>query len=215
MDEQLRKQLIAIARHHIPSIDPSHDIGHALRVLSNAEYIQRLEGGDMEVIVPAALFHDLIVHPKDHPRSKQSAHDSALLATEILGSIVYSSVLIPQIAYAIESHSSENGILPLTREARILQDADRLEVTGAIALMRTFCSTGQMGRAFYSVTDPLCEAQPSGQYALDYVYTRLLTVARTMHTETARSMAKERTVFVHQFLRQLETEIGQPLQQGL
>ena len=72
MESGLKNQLIGVARDRISNADVSHDFGHALRVLSNAERIVKEEGGDLDIIVPAALFHDLVTYPKNHPNKHKS-----------------------------------------------------------------------------------------------------------------------------------------------
>ncbi len=84
MQKTLRETLIEIARREISDIDTSHDCDHALRVLSNAENIAKEENGDLDIIVPAALFHDLVVYPKNHPLRHKSQEESALKAGGIL-----------------------------------------------------------------------------------------------------------------------------------
>ncbi|MFH0999513.1 MAG: HD domain-containing protein, partial [Bacteroidota bacterium] len=72
--------LIRIADKKICNNDPSHDLDHALRVLYLAEYIAKKENADRDIIVPAALFHDIICYPKNHRQSINSAKNSAILA---------------------------------------------------------------------------------------------------------------------------------------
>ena len=89
-----------------------------------------------------------------------------------------------------------------------MQDADWLEI-GAIGVMRAFSSTGTMKRPFYHLQDPFCEKrdpQPL-QYALDVFYTRLLRVQERLNTKTAKKIGKERTTFLHIFLKQLKLEL--------
>lgn len=57
MNNELRNKLIGMAKEKIACEDPSHDLGHALRVLANAERIAESERADLDVIVPEALFH--------------------------------------------------------------------------------------------------------------------------------------------------------------
>jgi HD superfamily phosphodiesterase len=45
--------------------DPSHDLLHICRVLKNAEYIASKEGGDLEVIIPSTLLHDVAMYSKN------------------------------------------------------------------------------------------------------------------------------------------------------
>jgi len=207
---QLRERLIEEARKVISMNDPSHDWYHALRVLANAEQIAQIEGGDLEVIIPAALFHDAVNYSKDDPRSKFAADESAMVAAKILQSVdCFDKNKIPLVCKAICEHSYGKGITPELLESKIVQDADRLEVTGAIAIMRTFCSSGQMRRIFYNPTDPFCENRTpeSLKYAVDLFYGRLLIVNDLMNTSTARELVKVRTHFLKVFLEQLRSEI--------
>ncbi len=210
MDSELKNQLIKIARDKISSQDVSHDFEHAARVLANAERIASLEGGDLEIIIPAALFHDLIVYPKDHPDRFKSQADSAAEAEKILNDLYdFNKEKIEAIKTCIIECSFSKGILPELLESKILQDADGLEATGAISIMRTYSSTGQMKRPFYNSTDPFCEARlpDASQNALDLFYERLLKVGDRMHTNTAKEIAARRTAFLKDFLAAFKLEL--------
>ena len=101
--------------------------------------------------------------------------------------------------------SYSKGTFPGSLESKILQDADRLEATGAIAIMRTFSSGGQMERPFYNPKDPFREeSDPTGvNFSLDLFFKRLYLVSEGMHTKTARTIAMRR----HEFLKQFEAEL--------
>lgn len=175
-----------------------------------AERIARAEGGDLDVIVPAALFHDLVNYPKNDPRAAEAADESAALADQLLSEIVeYPREKGARVREAIVSHSFRKGITPTSIEAQIVQDADRLEATGAIAIMRTFASTGQMKRQFYHPEDPFCSGRAPEplSYALDLFYDRLLRVEERMNTKTAKRIARGRTQFLKKFLAQFEKEL--------
>jgi uncharacterized protein len=207
----LRKRLIEEARRTISNDDPSHDIDHALRVLANAEHISSFEGGNLKVIIPAALLHDAVNYQKDDPKSENAAEESAKVARRILESFPqYNENEIMRVEEAVAEHPYDGGIKPKSPESKILQDADRLEATGAIAIMRTFCSTGQMKRRFYNPNDPFCEKRKPDSllYALDLFYKRLVKVGSSMNTETARKLAEERTRFTYAFLEQLKDELA-------
>jgi uncharacterized protein len=64
--------------------DPSHDIFHIKRVLFLAKFIGEREGGDLDIVVPAAIFHDVIVYPKNSKKSSRSALESAFFEKKIL-----------------------------------------------------------------------------------------------------------------------------------
>jgi len=138
-------------------------------------------------LLPAALLHDAVSYAKDDPRSSQSSDESAELVAEILSHISdYPQDKIPAVAYAIKQCSYSKNLPHDTHESKILQDADFLESVGAISLMRTFCSGGQMKRKFFHPSDPRCEnreTNPHGQ-SFDLIYHRLLKVRERMLTQT-------------------------------
>jgi len=76
--------------------------------------------------------------------------------------------------------------------------------------MRTFASAGQMGKSFYNLKDPFCNNRKpqSMTYSLDLFYDRLLLVCNQMYTQKAKILAKERTVFLHKFIRELKKELA-------
>lgn len=212
MDVVLRNKLINIAMEKISSEDVSHDFSHSYRVLLNAEKISKIEGGDLDIIVPAALFHDLIVYPKNSEADKRfkSQEDSAIEADKILNSISeYPQEKIGKVTLAIRECSFSRGIIPKILESKILQDADKLESTGMISIMRTFSSGGQMRKTLFNPQDPFCEKRSpdSKKYALDLFYTRLLLVKDKMHTNTARKIAEERHKSLIFFLNELKNEL--------
>lgn len=189
--------------------DISHDIRHARRVLANAEAIGRAEKADVDVLVPAALFHDIIVSPKNSPKAKNDAYDSAVLAGRLLKKFGYSDEKIGEVQYAIANCSFSKGVVPDTLEAKILQDADRLESTGAISIMRTFGSAGSMGRPFYDEKDVFARSRKldARRYTLDFFYVRLMRVKDRMHTKMGKAIAKRRTRFLYEFVNELKKEL--------
>lgn len=191
--------------------DAAHDFSHASRVVSNALEISLTEGGDADVLIPAALLHDAVMYPKDDPRSENAAKESATKASQLLASLPdFPHEKIKLVAEAIENCSFANDSAGLSINALILQDADRLEATGAIAIMRTFWSAGQMRHPLYHSHDPKAlNREPDGlQYGLDLFWTRLLKVEHRMNTETGRRIAKSRSEFLRSFVEQFERELG-------
>jgi Predicted HD superfamily hydrolase len=206
----MKEKLINIMKEKIQQGDPSHDIYHTLRVLKNAEYIAGKENGDLDIIVPSAIFHDIICYPKNSLTSINSSFESANFAVEVLRELnEYPKGKISKVCISIEQCSFSKNIMPELLESKILQDSDRLEATGAISIMRTFASAGLMKSNLYNYEDPFCKKRTpeSLNYALDLFYSRLLKIQDVMHTTTARSMAKKRTKILEEFLRNLEEEL--------
>jgi uncharacterized protein len=106
--------------------------------------------------------------------------------------------------------SYSKGLKPSSLESEILQDADRLEATGAISLMRTFSSGGGMNTPLYNPHDPFCKTgkNPSDRsYSLDLLYKRLYKVRDGMYTKTAKTIAKRRHKFLEAFEAELKIEL--------
>lgn len=193
-----------------PQKDPSHDLYHVKRVLHNALVIQTKEGGDIDVIIPAALLHDIVCHDKKSPERARSSHDAAEKAEEFLlhgpnfcgYSVRFPPHKIPLVKHAIVAHSSSANVAPQTLEAEIIFDADKLEFLGTAGIMRTFCSAGIYNVPLINDTDPLCtKRQPASfKYALDLFFTAMLKIPSQLHTAAARTMAETRIKATKAFL---------------
>ncbi len=210
MDNALREILVKAAQEHQPTGDPSHDFEHILRVLHLAEKLAESTMADLDILVPAALFHDIIVRPKNAEQSRQDTDDSALIAKSILQSIDgFPHQKISQVMSCIRECSFSKGLKATSIESEILQDADRLEATGAVAIMRTFSSGGQMKRPFYPTEDPMCrQGFIRLRSDLDLFFERLLVVGEKMNTQRGKELAQQRTTFLKQFLKQLQGELA-------
>ncbi len=209
MDKEIEKQLLKIAEKYQTRTDPSHDFNHVLRVLNLAKLIGEQENADFDIFIPAAIFHDIIIYRKDDPKSRYETDESATFAENILKDIkLYPQHKIKLVADCIKQCSFSKGIKATSLESKILQDADRLEATGAISIMRTFSSGGQMNRHFYNPENPFNKQNNTAKETnLDLFFNRLLIVEKRMNTKIAKNIAKGRTNFVNQFLKQLKTEL--------
>lgn len=190
--------------------DPAHDFLHFKRVAKAAEAICKAENGNLDIVLPAAWLHDFVLVPKNDPRRKIASRLSAEAAGVFLRTIGYPEVLIPDIAHAIEAHSFSAGIEPRTLEARIVQDADRLDGLGAIGIARCFATAGILGRPFYSETDPFCEmrAPDDAQFTIDHFYAKLFRVAETLQTDAGRQEGRRRVESMKRFLDDFGRELG-------
>lgn len=189
--------------------DGSHDIGHFRRVWHLSLQIGAEEGADAEVLTAAAWLHDLVNLPKDSPDRPRASRLSAEAALPILAAAGIAPEKHAAVAHAIETHSFSAGIAPATLEARVLQDADRLDALGAIGIARCFCVSGQMHSALFDPDDPLAEARPRDdrRFALDHFETKLFRIAETLNTASARRLAEPRVARMRQFVAGLMDEI--------
>lgn len=209
----MTKTLQQILTQHVKELqtgnDPSHDFNHIMRVLNMSLRLSEQIEVDSDILIPASLFHDIVVHKKNSPESSNETNESASIAEKVLNTLPeYPKEKIPAVITCIKECSFSKGLPATSIESKILQDSDRLEATGAIAIMRTFSSGGQMNSPLYPEEDPLCKnGSVRFRSSLDLFFNRLLLVKDTMHTPGAKKIAEQRTDFLKKFLLQLEKEL--------
>jgi len=190
--------------------DPAHDISHIKRVVQSALALTEVEGGNLAVTLPAAWLHDCVTVAKDSPLRKQASRLAADEAVRFLQSLDYPADLLPQIHHAVAAHSFSANIPAETVEARIVQDADRLEAIGAIGIARCFLTGGSMGTPLYDPSDPFARDREldDKSFTVDHFYCKLMGLVDTMQTDAGRAEARRRTEYMREFLQRLGEEIG-------
>lgn len=188
--------------------DAAHDLNHVKRVVATAKQLCDEEQANPQVVVAAAYLHDCFTYPKDHPERKQSSAIAADKAVAFLAQIDYPPSLLAAVHHAICAHSFSAGIPPDTLEAKIVQDADRLDSLGAIGVARTIQVGTALQRPLYNADDPLCHTRPpnDNRFTLDHFFIKLFAIADTMNTEAAKAEARKRKAFMQLFLDQLQHE---------
>jgi len=190
--------------------DGAHDLWHLRRVWALCQQIAKAEGGaDLKVLQAAAIFHDVINLPKDHPDRSDAARLSADHAVQFLAQD-FDKRALDAVHHAIHAHSFSANVPATTLEAQILQDADRLEALGAIGIARCFNVSGQIGRDLFDGADPLATDRPLDDpaFALDHFEVKLFQIAAQLHTKAARAIAADRVDFMKQFQHRLATELA-------
>ena len=191
------------------AVDPAHDILHLKRVVKTAKSLCASENGNLNIVVPAAWLHDFVVVPKNSPLRKEASKISAARAIEFLQRVGYPEQFHASIAHCIQAHSFSANISTETVEAEIVQDADRLDGLGAIGLARCFITAGQLQRPIYSEDDPFCSVRSpdDSELTIDHFYTKLLKLAGTLKTKSAKEEGARRTRILSEYLDQLSLEI--------
>ena len=189
--------------------DAAHDRAHVTRVVTMARRLAEDEEAQMDVVVPAAWLHDCVVVSKDAPDRAEASRRAAEAARTFLKSEGYPDQWIPDIEHAIAAHSYSGDVAPDTTEAKVVQDADRLDALGAIGIARCFTVGGALDQSLYDPDDPFCDdrAPDDDTYTLDHFYAKLLRLPDTMQTEAGRAEAERRAVFLREYLDQLRDEI--------
>jgi uncharacterized protein len=192
--------------------DAAHDEGHVRRVVANARALAETEGADLTVVLPAAWLHDCVSVAKNSPERSSASRLAAERAGEWLRAEGYPPEHISAIEHAIVAHSFSAGVPPQTLEAKVVQDADRLDALGAVGIARTLMLGGANGTPFYELSEPfpVTRAADDRTSVIDHFFTKLLKLADTMQTAAGRAAAQRRAQFLKQFLTQLGNEVGVP-----
>ena len=192
--------------------DAAHDAGHVRRVVANAKKLAEAEGAEFAVVLPAAWLHDCVAIAKNSPERSSASRLAAERAGAFLRDAGYPEEHIAAIEHAIEAHSFSARVVPETLEAKVVQDADRLEALGAVGIARTLITGGANSTPFYDLTEPFPTTRPADDRTsiIDHFFTKLLLLADTMQTASGRAAAQQRAKFLKQYLTQLGSEIGVP-----
>ena len=189
--------------------DGSHDLAHILRVFRNAMRIHAGEGGDGRVLAASVILHDCVSVEKNSPLRAQASALAAEKASAILAKLGWANEDIEAAAHAIIAHSFSAGVAPQTLEAKILQDADRLDAIGMVGVARCFYIGGRLGSGLYDPFDPAAKNRSldDKRYAIDHFQTKLFKLADGFQTETGRRLAAARDKSLRDFLSAFMDEI--------
>ncbi len=193
---QLQGRLLEAVAPLYERNDPAHDLAHALRVTTLAEKIAGEEGGDLRIVLPGALCHDL-------GRWEAPSHSDAngeFIAALLIGQ-GYHPELCQKIARVVQRHSLSSPMPPETREEKIVFDADKLESLGAIGVGRCFAVSGSLDQSLFESSTEGVTAQAMLTNHLSRSYGRL-------HTESAKRIGEPRYRFLLNYIEQLESELA-------
>jgi len=171
-----------------------HDYFHIQRVVKIAKRIAEEENADLFLVELAAWLHDL---------GDYKLHDgidkSEELILEFLNGLNLPLKTISQMIEIVSQVSFSKGNQPTSLEAKIVQDADRLDAIGAIGIARTFAYGGSKQREIWNPEGP-------GETSVQHFYDKLLKLKDLIHTNSAKKIAEERHQYLEEFLEKFYAE---------
>ncbi|MEN8907412.1 MAG: HD domain-containing protein [Clostridiales bacterium] len=218
IDEKYKKILVIVENKLTCS---AHNLDHIFRVYNLCLLIAKNEKDvDLEVLIPAALLHDIA--RDEESKDKKGEIDHAILgsknAEKILRDLEYDEKKIESIKNCIKTHRFRTGSEPLTIEAKILFDADKLDSIGAVGIARTFMIAGQFGQRItisesYSIYDnsnvvengrlkDISKHTPFIEYEI-----KLKKIVNKLYTNSAKIIGKDRSYFMEDFFNRLKLEM--------
>ena len=184
-----------------------HDKYHVERVYNLALRIAQEEKADIDTVKAAALLHDIARSQEDEGTINDHASEGAKMANKILSEVNSPKEKIPNVIHCIETHRFRKQLTPKTLEAKILQDADRLDIIGAIGIARVFTRGGWSNTPIHDPKiKPKTKYDGKSETATNHIQEKLLKIRDTINTETAKKIADERHTYVEQFLERLLKE---------
>lgn len=191
----------ALLPHAFDRRDGAHDEAHLLRVWRNVARISAAEGGEIPVLMAATLLHDCVWIDKSSPQRSMASRLAAVRARDVLQALAWDEGPIAATCHAIEAHSFSAGIEPVSLEARILQDADRLDAIGFIGVARCFYLAGMRGAGLCDPADPAAADRPldDRRFALDHFQVKLLQLHLGFRTKTGQVLAQHRAARLQAF----------------
>nr|WP_263325995.1 HD domain-containing protein [Neobacillus sp. Marseille-Q6967] len=210
MKDQTIEQTEQFVRNEMGEDSTGHDWFHVDRVRRNALHIYKEEKtGDPFIIEMAALLHDI---PDEKLNINAEAGKAKL--NRFLDTIHLTADekrLIIQIIGSISYKGGQKTELQSV-EAKIVQDADRLDALGAIGIARAFAYGGKKGQPIYDPSFQVREEMSLEEYrkgkssSVHHFYEKLLKLKDLLNTSTARKMAAKRHQMMMLFLEQFYQE---------
>lgn len=194
--------------------DPIYDFDHVLRVYRMAERLAQEEEADLEIVQAAALLHDAEGSAPDAETRTSHQHRSAEFARSILENENWKEERIRQVEHCIRAHRfRSDGESPQTNEAKVLFDADKLDVLGAIGIARVIGYASINHQPFYAVPSQQFlssgvkeTGEPHSAYH-EYLF-KLRKIKERLYTSTARRIAQDRDDYLTGFFERLEKELA-------
>jgi uncharacterized protein len=194
----LENEIILKIRHFALENSESNDIhgfSHVERVYNTCVKIGQKLNANMKVLKIAALLHDIgRIDEKTDNLKRNHAEISAIKAKEHLTINNYNLTEKERddIIHSIKAHSFSNSISPLTLEAKILSDADKLDALGAIGIYRTIGFTLQNNGGIDQI--------------IEHLENKILKLKDQMNLDYSQKLAKNRHEIVLDFYKKLKKE---------
>lgn len=223
MQSKFHKQILEFAEKELSYSVSNMD--HVLRVYGLCAHLAKDEPGiDWEILDAAVLLHDIARAKEDEDDSGKIDHAifGASVAERILRDIGFPPGKIEGVKHCILTHRFRTTGEPKTMEAKILFDADKLDILGAIGIGRSFMIAGVCNEKMYSDV-PLEEYTRKNMVGGDTrgriknitkhspnleFEMNLRHITEKMHTKKAKAIAEERLKYMGDFFSRLKKEIS-------
>jgi len=198
--------------------DSAHDCQHIYRVLYHALEISESYELDKDIIIAAALLHDIGREAQFKDASIDHASEGARMAYDYLIALGWSVDQASHVRACVLTHRFRSDNPPKTIEAKVIFDADKLDVTGAIGIARTIAYKGRVAQPMYSVGGDgqvLSGDGPEVPSFFREYHFKLKKLYDRFYTEEAHRMAITREKASQAFYQAIYDEMSETHRRGL
>ena len=192
--------------------DSAHDRHHIYRVLYYAADIaEHMETVDIDVLLAACLLHDIGREAQFSDLELDHAQIGGEMAYEFLLSQKWETEKALHVKECIVTHRFRVDNPPNSIEAKIVFDADKLDITGALGIARTLAYEGKISEPLYILDEEgnIIIAGGGAEFSSffqEYNY-KLKNVYASMYTDRAREIAQKRQKTAIEFYNSLYYEV--------
>lgn len=213
-ESQQNRQLLLIEQYvanQFNNVEAGHDLSHIERVYKNAIAINKKEKADSFLVEAAVLLHDIADEKLFIKEDAEAKLD--LFFQEIQLNKTVANEIIDIIENVSFGNSIDKNII-LSKEQKVVRDADRLDAIGAVGIARAFQYGGHKNRALIDIENPPQKYLSKEDYrnnngsTINHFYEKLLLLKDKMETETGKELAQQRHDFMLSYLKQFYSEIN-------
>ncbi|MEN9605101.1 MAG: hypothetical protein RJB39_786 [Candidatus Parcubacteria bacterium] len=215
MSQSLINQVSTEVKIKLSGEGSGHDWWHVYRVVKLGKRIAEEEKADVEIVELALLLHDIAdykFYGGDHEIGPKTAREILERFSAPEETITHVCNIIRTISFKGAAFSSEAATL----EAKICEDADRLDALGAIGIARAFATGAKFDEIFHdpNIAVPEHDSEESysiakgaeGRTVINHFHEKLLLLKDRMNTAAARKVAEERHAYMVKYIEQFLAE---------
>lgn len=198
--------------------DSAHDKNHVYRVLYTAlEIAEQEEAVDYDILIAACLLHD--VGRKEQFENPVLCHAQVggEKAFEFLISLGWPQLRASLVRDCIATHRYRSENPPRSLEGKILFDADKIDVTGALGIARTLIYNGEVGEPIYTLDSEGEVSDGSGTSESSFFkeyQVKLRHIYDGFFTKTGAKIAGKRRQTAEKFYKALLCEVRTSNREG-
>lgn len=196
-DNQILNDIRKHTKEKLTEEYSGHDWYHILRVINLSEKIAEKENANKLHVYLIALMHDLFDEKIFKIENKKEEFERFFIEyklNEILSNEELDSICTDLLHLSFRGKFDNTK---LSKEGKIVQDADRLDAVGAIGIARVFAYGGNKNKPIYIPTEV---SKESGKDQISHFYVKLLNIKDNLNTKTAKELAEKRHHFLEEFL---------------